>query len=155
MDQIKSLSYKDALRMGPLKFVRNYLFPAMRRDKGNGFCMETWRSPFWKFRDDVSNRRAPACGTVACIGGTMQLVTGEADETKLGKLLGLSVVQTQALFFSWLPMDLSWSSERLGWPADLARKYARVKSAQAKERVAEEAVLRAVKTKGKCLEMEA
>src|SRR5580658_8642217 len=75
-DVIKQISYADALALGPKKFVQQYLFPAMRREHGNGFAMQVWccKTDHKDYYFDDVERPAPACGTVACIGGTLDIV---------------------------------------------------------------------------------
>lgn len=143
----KTVSYKKALEMGPRKFVKDYLFPAMRREHGLGFAMETWSDEF-KYNeepailDDLS-RKIPVCRTVMCIGGTMQAITNERDAEKLSQLLGIPYLSNSdssvghMLFYEWDVNIGPWKG--------LARKFREAKTPAQKEKIAEKAVLAAIK----------
>lgn len=143
-------------QIGAKAFCDKFLFPAMRREHGNGFAMQTWGiqiGPGVQNEFDDVVRPAPACGTVCCIGGTIEnLTTGSENPAELGELLGLDHYDAYALFFRWnfkpghpeqaLP-------ETRCWPTDLQEKFKNARTPLQKERVAEQMVRLAVKTKGK------
>jgi hypothetical protein len=144
----KTTTFKQALRMGPRKFVKDYLFPAMRREHGLGFAMETWAhdiaaegSAFGL--DGIYNRMAPACHSVMCIGGTMQAITGEGNEDNLGRILGLEYIDFDAqidsggLFYRWFGNQGAWKG--------LSSAFDQAKTPLQKERIAEKAVMAAVR----------
>lgn len=147
---IPSVSYDSALAIGPKVFVENYLFPAMRREHGNGFAMSQWRFG-WRdggpnHFDDLWDRQRPACDTIMCIGGTMEAITGIRSTYQLGAILGLDREQSEALFFKWKPDD----GGRIKWPKALAIRFKQAPTPAEKEAIAEEVVLLAIKTKGRC-----
>lgn len=153
-EELKRVSYAKALEMGPTAFVKDYLFPAMRREQGKSFAMSQWTLPLVHkdmelpiFVDGIK-REAPACRTVSCIGGTMELITGEPSGRRLGALLGLTEDQAQGLFYFWGPN----TTKHFAWPLDLAKAYRAARTPAGKEKIAEKAVLRAIQTKGRCLE---
>lgn len=153
-EELKRVSYAQALEMGPKAFVKDYLFPAMRREHGQSFVMSQWTLPLVHkatsipiFLDGIK-REAPACKTVSCIGGTMELITGEPSWRRLGALLGLTEEQAQGLFYFWGPN----TTERFAWSLDLAKAYKVARTPAGKEKIAEKMILRAIQTKGKCLE---
>jgi hypothetical protein len=140
----KTTTLKQALRMGPRKFVKDYLFPAMRREHGNGFAMSCWMSPIvgCAYLDEVV-RPAPACGTAMCIGGTMQAILGVENGNTLAKVLGLrqeaedSTSTASRLFYAWRQNFGPWEG--------LSQPFADAKTPREKERIAEKAVLAAIK----------
>ncbi len=143
----KTTTFEKALKMGPRKFVKDYLFPAMRREHGNGFAMATWHRDTTQIGpehlDDISFRPAPACNSVMCIGGTMQAITGKESESGLADILGLplhaedSVSDANTLFFAWTGGKGPWSG--------LSTAFIDAKTPQAKERIAEKAVMQAIR----------
>lgn len=140
------VSVKKALTMNPETFVKNYLFPFMRRESGNGFAMADWiRDVRHSFMVDGVERDAPACGTAACIGGSMELILGTESRREIAAVLGLPHYATYSLFFNW-GFDIGGNS----WPADLARAFSKATTPMEKEQVAEEVVLRAIETGGTC-----
>lgn len=149
----ETVSYAKALKMGPRKFVEDYLFPAMRREHGLGFAMETWSTEFRPNQesavlDDLA-RKTPVCRTAMCIGGTMQAITGERDETKLSELLGIPYYdyedsEVPEIGVGYL-LFYGWDSNTTGPWKGLVKKFAAAKTPAAKEKIAEKAVLAAIK----------
>lgn len=137
----ETVSYVKARKMGPRRFVEDYLFPAMRREHGLGFAMETWGSEFNPERESVLldglERKIPICRTAMCIGGTMQAITSEADEELLSELLGVRYDDIGYLLF------YGWDGEVGPWKG-LAKKFAAARTPAAKEKIAEKAVLAAI-----------
>lgn len=142
----KTTTLKQALRMGPRKFVKDYLFPAMRREHGNGFAMAVWKqdtnilSPIGL--DHIYDREAPACHSVMCIGGTMQAILGVRSEKSLARVLGVPFDSedgndADSLFYKWHADNGPW----LG----LAKPFKRAITPREKEQVAEKAVVAAIR----------
>ena len=140
----KTTTYKQALRMGPRRFVKEFLFPAMRREHGNGFGMATWHrdtsivSP--NGLDGIYDRPAPRCNSVMCIGGTMQAVVRmhSRSEFRLARILGLEgAYDPAALFYDWMDGLGPWNG--------LSKQFRAAKTPREKERIAEKAVLAAIK----------
>lgn len=152
-DFIKRTTLKHALKIGPVEFAERYLFPAMRREHGDGFAMSTWRSSYELYRPagltafhDGVRRAIPVCKSVMCIGGTLNVILGTADERILGRALGLPAGTEEALFYGW--------QRRLGvegaWPKTYQDLFSLAETAIQKERIAEVVVLLAIHTKGAC-----
>lgn len=146
---IKQVSVKEALKMGPIKFVKDYLFPAMEREHGNGFAMDTWRQKIHvidgdsdKVRFDDVFRKVPACKSVMCIGGTMEAIVGTRNLDKLGAILGIDSDYVGTLFYDW--------DVRGGWSDKFLEAFRDAKTPLQKVRAAKGQVLEAIKTKGAC-----
>lgn len=143
----KRTTLKQALKMGPRRFVKEYLFPAMRREHGNGFAMAVWRRDIradgFDGLDDLYNRQAPTCNSVMCIGGTMVAIVGTDNEEMLAKILRLplddrgSEDDAKALFSKWQSNFGPWYG--------LSQAFKDAKTPQQKERIAEKAVMAAIK----------
>lgn len=138
----RTITVEQALKMGPRRFVKEYLFPAMRREHGNGFAMETWhrdaRVRDVNGLDDIDDRKAPACNSVMCIGGTIQAITGAKAITTMSRILGLpdffeNTIPAETLFYEWL-------SNRGAWKG-LSTAFLLAHTPREKERIAEKAVL--------------
>lgn len=146
----KTVSYERALKMGPVRFVKNYLFPAMRREHGRGFGMSEWHLPVSEVSDNwpvddirLGDRKVPACETVMCIGGTMHAITGVPTKAALAALLGLPLESDDGNDADHLFYD--WTADVGPW-AGLSEKFLAAKTPVQKERIAEKAVLAAIKS---------
>lgn len=167
-------------RIGPERVAREYLFPLMERESGNAFCMAYWLCPLGSYGKpgdilydsefDNVDRVIPACNSIQCIGGSLQFLvkpeslpidlcelqegpdTMVATEEALGQLLGLDKSQTYGLFNRWYSRSFFGSCVGYGWPDDLQAAYRNAKTPAQKVKVAKRAILRAIKTKGKCME---
>lgn len=150
-------SFEYYKKIGPKEFCRQFLFPVMEREHGTGFAMQNWSydvQPGSVVNKDGLTRVAPDCGTMCCIGGTIQhlcIQTAELKATcelfslnKYGELLGLDVYTTESLFYRW-DMNLPRA-----WPEPLAQKFADAETPAEKVKIAEQMVRLAVRTKGKC-----
>lgn len=92
---------------------------------------------------DEVERKPPVCGTAACIGGSISLLTGHKGSTeKLGALLGLNENQADVLFYHWND-ERCWDSA--SWPLDIKDDFAAANTPVKKERVAERMIKRALK----------
>lgn len=130
-------------KLKPKTFILNHLIPFILRDAGRGFVMEKWKMfvpQDGKLYLDGVLRQGPVCNTAACIGGSIQILTGIRDREEAGKLLGISELDAEKLFFGWRPEDN-------GWPKKFAERFAAAKTAYGKARVAC-ALLRQIALKG-------
>jgi hypothetical protein len=141
------------------KFILNKLIPFMLREHGNGFAMDTWRSTYennpeeikrWGLEDfDDVKHKPPSCGTVACIGGSIQLLKKISDgrEKQLANAIGLTEDQANGLFYHW-----DDGSADFGWPGKYINRFEKAKTPLAKAKVAVALLKEVVRTDGKCLE---
>jgi hypothetical protein len=147
--KFKKVSLKQALKMGPEKFVENHLFPFMRQENCQGFAMD-----FWNLRtvpradvDNIPLRKFPRCG-FHCIGGSMETILGLPTESYnmniLGRVLGLYDSKARHLFFGW--------KNHGGWPVEFVNAYKTATTRKAKEKIAEKIILLSIQTKGECLD---
>lgn len=136
---MKIKANKNLTKLSPKKFILKHLIPFILRDAGRGFAMDTWRTHIPDlgeplYYDDVK-RNAPACGTVACIGGSIQCLTGldpRTSHTKVAKLLGVTKDQAHGLFFDWAVGEIG----KNGWPDKYAERYRAANTPYKKARVA-------------------
>lgn len=179
---MKTVTYNYLKKIGPERVAREYLFPLMEREAGLTFCMNYWNLNLAELiakdkivninevvnLDNIKNRAMPKCNTVQCIGGGLQAiikpssVPGEFFENYLGRavvnqeglggLLGLDPAQSYGLFRRWIERSVYGSFQGYGWPDALSKAYLKAKTPIGKVRVAQRCILRAIKTKGKCLE---
>ena len=141
---------RSALNKKATKFITEKLIPFMQREHGNGFAMGTWISRTrGKWSDlaglqpgdtcefDSIERPLPPCETVACIGGSIQHLTGR--KRNLHKHLGITHKQADGLFRNWVNEGYEYE---FGWPekfitrfdaADTPRKKAAVAVALLKQ----------------------
>ena len=99
------------------RLVCEQLCPRILADEGNGFAMENWSEPIEspELIEGVLYE-VPKCGTVCCIGGTLESIVGKIiSEYELGEMIGLDAQQTEALFYCWshIPtarFPLTWAS---------------------------------------------
>jgi hypothetical protein len=142
------------------KFVLTKLIPFILREQGNGFAMSTWTSKVkgdvveinavHSF-DNIERTKAPSCGTVACIGGSLSVLSGRTlrSVTNLSKLIGITPDQASGLFSRWEIGDQGADS---AWPESFARRFSNADSPLAKARIAVSLLRRVVKTNGACLD---
>jgi len=125
------------LKLSPKNFILNHLVPFILRDAGNGFAMETWitmadTDDAFCGLDGIEDRRAPACKSVSCVGGSIQVLTGlncgGVEPRKAAKLLGITAEQAHGLFYDWEPGEGGWPSKHAErfYAADTPLKKARV-----------------------------
>lgn len=140
-------------KLPPKQFIETKLIPFILRDQGRGFAMQRWIMGISKgdeivgSLDDIPAREAPSCGTVACIGGSIQLLTGlkfvhlnhvfasryRSDIAAISSLLGISSENARALFYGWRK---SSSNETNFWPESFRARFSKARTAYAKARVA-------------------
>lgn len=132
------------------KFITKKLIPFVLREQGRGFAMSVWdlavTAGAVRKIDDVL-RVIPKCNTVACIGGSIQVLSGGvANSTeRAAPLLGLSYGRAHGLFYGW-------EVGHGGWPKEFALRYARAKTTLGKARVAVALLREVVRTNGKVLD---
>ena len=145
------------------EFIRKELIPFILREQGRGFGMARWvfhLSPGTEYRVDQVDRIVPVCGTVACIGGSVNFLTMrknpsippyEISNIDLAtKALGLTRDQGKGLFMRW-----QGAMGRNHWPVKFAEKYRRARTPLGKARVAAALLKEVARTKGKCLKHKA
>jgi len=139
------------------KFITEKLIPFILRAEGNGFAMDTWKQDFTKqvqndvengddFYFDHVNHKFPVCGTVACIGGSIQCLAGVRGMSNMADMLGLTINQTNTPFYSW-----DTGRDVHGWPMKFQRQFEARKTPLGKAKVAVALLREVVKTSGECL----
>lgn len=122
------------------KFIREKLIPFVLREQGRGFAMEVWQrtglepNETWFYDDLLLSRKVPKCGTIACIGGSVEALVQKRKKTGPWKwwvdteidgekydfrvvsaapLLGISYKNTNKLFYHWNTGDEGWPLKHL------------------------------------------
>lgn len=144
-------------------FMRDTLPQFIVREQGAAFAMEEWLlddsdsgiEPNKTITLDGILRTIPTCGTVSCIGGSVELLLGMRTErpvshTLLAERMGLSYQESDALFYGWMgPAD-----DEVGeyaWPQSFAERYEEADTTLEKAVVAAELCVLVAETDGKCL----
>ena len=130
------------------RFILNKLCPFLLREQGRGFEMYRWlhkETTGTYFHFDTNRRvRTPTCGTVCCIGGSIQhlkrTLGGSYFET-VGRLIGLNMAQSDILF-----------SSDIRWPQPFAQRYMDAKTPYQQAKVAVALLKKVVSTEGACLD---
>lgn len=140
------------------KFLSVTLPKFILREQGRGFGMSYWlakKDYFGKYcRADGIKRAIPKCDTVACIGGSIEhllRLPPTTDSRNLGKLIGLTGLEAQALFYRWY----GFREGRVQWPRPFMGKYEKAKTPLAKAKVAVALLKEVARTEGKCLHRKA
>ena len=152
-------------------FIREKLIPFVLREQGRGFAMSQWLGdyiPFTKGKFDGVRRKIPACGTVACLGGsiealsmkidkvTTEVESGNYDNDEMARKIGLTPRQGHTLFFGWRGskyMDKFYDEEPVeAWPAKYILSFKNAKTPFTKAKVAVALLEEVVKTNGKILD---
>lgn len=144
------------------KFILEKLIPFVLREQGNGFAMGEWIAEYKKEDlvggdsfssfDGVSHR-PPACGTVACIGGSTQVLLHRGKYTPepiLAKDLGLSPDQAAGLFYNYSP-SRSDIPGVFAWPKKYAERFLKAATPYRKAQAAVALLKEVVRTEGACL----
>jgi hypothetical protein len=135
-------------------FILNKLIPFITREHGRGFGMSSWRwagTPGEISAQDNVERKIPVCGTVACIGGSVQILKkSKAKDRGLAKILGLTTRQVKGLFYRWEPG--CYTDEVTAWPEKFAVAFDKAITPYGKAMVAVRLLKEVVKTNGQCLE---
>lgn len=143
------------------KFILKKLIPFVAREHGRGFAMSTWVNKddgagAEAYHDDAP-RIVPVCGTVACLGGSTQIlaksrtssILGRASNRTLARILGLTAAQASGLFFYWEPDDDFCHTH--AWPRTFQTKFAQARTPYGKAMVAVRLLKEVVRTNGECL----
>lgn len=132
------------------KFILTKLIPFIMRENGRGFEMETWKFRILdgetKYFHSNTNKTisAPKCGTVCCIGGSIQILKrldSDMGFNSAGELIGLSSSQSHKLF-----------SASIVWPEPFASRYKKAKTPLTQAKIACEVLKEVVRTEGACLD---
>lgn len=115
------------------------LCEAILIEEGQAFCMDYWivtdeYSPFEVYPFDGLPRR-PKCGSVACIGGSLAILSGIKSPSRLANLIGLSPEEADGLFHHWGEEDLDEYVE-FCWPTEYRQLYKEANTPLAKAQVA-------------------
>lgn len=158
------------------EFIRKKLIPFIRRENGKGFSMWNWLSL------GLAYPTAPKCGTIACIGGSIELLmlqeknliktddkdhfvymgreplddVGELTIPVLGKRIGLSTDEAHALFYDFGVNDepvIQKDGSQYGWPLKYRKAYVKCRSSKAQAEVAISLLRAVVRTNGKVLRL--
>jgi hypothetical protein len=148
--------FKTVHPKSPKDFILNHLIPFIKREQGRGFCMTNW---YLRTRDriiisvDGITRLAPACDTVACIGGSAALLLGICDKSSSGPLenippklsgaFGLTTEEAHGLFYHYQ----GFVSYPYQWPEKYIRAFAAAGTPYRKALVAVK-LLRQIAAKG-------
>ncbi len=140
-------------------FIEKRLIPFVLREHGMGFAMETWYSDVKGLGESVYSydsvpHTEPKCGTVACLGGSVQVLLArssrdEISRARIAKAIGLSSEQASGLFNNWYGNEDE--GREFGWPKRFARRFEDAKTALGKAKVAVALLREVVKTNGECL----
>lgn len=143
------------------RFIRRKLIPFILREHGHGFQMHGWieyETPGSRVECDGILRKVPKCGTICCIGGSVQILKSLAGRGTFAcaEALGLTGLQARGLFYHWdgeesYVDDTDGSYHFYGWPEKFATAFAQRKSAFGKARVAVRLLEEVIKTNGACL----
>ena len=138
------------------KFITKKLFPFILREQGRGFSMFHWSAsvhPGNKITIDGLTRRAPSCGIIACIGGSVEAlrvthhpIYRPPTMEEIAASIGLSYPRGRILFFGWQTKEM--------WPNKFRIAYAKARSVIGKARVAVSLLHEVVRTSGKILDMQ-
>jgi hypothetical protein len=142
------------------KFITGKLSRAILREYGKGFGMGTWRcpgiTPGYKVCIDGVPRKAPSCGTVACIGGTLAMLvdsnallsSGRIVAQEAPKYMGLTPDEADGLFFNY---GGGQYHHDYCWPQKFVDDFVAAKTAYRKAKVAVALLAEVARTEGKCL----
>ena len=148
---------KELMTAEAKAFVLEKLIPFINREQGRGFTMEHWKSDFRVgsvLEFDGVPRKIPDCGTVACIGGSIEVLRRnnypDRSEASISETIGLNKGEGEGLFYYW---ELSEDDSRVEyqWPVSFQKKYANASTPRAKAKVACDLLRVVVKTNGECL----
>lgn len=155
---MRTVTMKYATK-NPKRFILKHLIPAILREHGRAFAMQCWH---WNFGttdrkrinsgvielDEIA-RRAPICGSVSCIGGTIGKLISDAPQNStaaFASTLGLNYDQAHGLFYGWE------STCNYGWPEVYRRRYRSAKTPLQKAKVACSLLTQIAKNGGTILE---
>jgi len=146
------------------KFITKKLIPFILRAEGNGFVMQTWKvnltpdflrevnAGLAYLEFDGVKHKIPMCNTVACIGGSIQCLTGTRSKKVMAeKFLGITKEQANGLFYTWCVPQEDEEPETHGWPMKFRRAFEKRKTPLGKAKVAVALLKEVVRTNGQCL----
>ena len=132
------------------QFITKKLIPFIEREGGRGFIMQNWLKdclvPGETCYKDRLPRKVPICGTVACIGGSIEVLKkprggyGYIEAVEAGKEIGLDDLQSNILF-----------AASIRWPEPFRRRYLKAKTVRTQAKVAADLLREMVRTNRKVL----
>jgi len=136
-------------------FVLKRLVPFILREQGRGFGMDYWMrtgiTPGDEWIVDGVARRAPRCGTVCCIGGSINFLKTKGKEefgpATAAEHIGLSYDRACSLFYGWTGEYADVRS----WPEPYLSDYEEANTPYRKARVAVRLLREIVRTDGKVM----
>lgn len=135
------------------RFILNKLIPFIRREQGRGFGMSDWIVKLSEGDEttiDNVERSVPVCGTVACVGGSIQHLCGNklrAVRTLAAKI-GLTKDEAGGLFYAW---D---ESADFCWPESFRNRFDAAQTPRGKAGVACQLLKKIAREGGACLHNE-
>jgi hypothetical protein len=140
------------------RFILEDLSTAILREEGRGFAMSIWLRMHCQDEQRLSFdgvlRDIPSCGTVACIGGTILMITKNPEyyycrELAMGtNYLGLTYEEVDGLFYRWSPDYSAW---QYCWPQPFMEDFNVVSTTIEKAQIAVALLAEVVRTEGQCL----
>lgn len=99
---------------------------------------------------DQSGPDAPPCGTIGCIGGWTNFLSGKPEDSLSDAAirLGLDSDEQGRLFEEPAYTVSQPTEERAGWPEKFMRRYLKAKTPQTRAKVTAERIDHFIKTKG-------
>jgi hypothetical protein len=135
------------------RFILKTLIPFIRREQGRGFGMSDWIEKADAGEPvvfDEVERKVPVCGTIACIGGSIQHLSHNRVRAirTLGAKIGLTANEANGLFYYW---DME---NPFCWPVSFRRRFAQAATTRAKAGVACALLKKIANEGGACLHNE-
>lgn len=140
------------------RFLMETLPSYILREQGRGFAMSHWTieklTPGLVLDLDQVKRAVPSCGTVACIGGSSQVLLAASGVGLVGlsRRLGITTAECSGLFYNW---ESIYADPECGcaWPARFIGRYRTASTPFKKAQIAAELCRLVGQTKGKCLHL--
>lgn len=134
------------------EFIEKELIPFVLREQGRGFEMTFWRrslagDKYDSYDLDGASIDSPVCRTVACLGGSVSVITGVSGVAEIGRFLGLTPEEADGLFSYWRPI----SKTHYRWPLAYALKFTKAQTKLEKAKTAVALLRHIIKTDAKCL----
>lgn len=134
------------------KLYEEKLIPFILREQGNGFAMESWTQgvkPGNNLEFDGVLHDFPQCGTVCCIGGSLEIIKCRfLTKLEASDLLGLSDQERYGLFYCWTSSD---RGRGYRWPDEFIDRFEEASTPLEKAHVAVDLLREVVRTEGECL----
>lgn len=129
------------------KFILEKLCPFILREQGRGFIMQHWsintNSDKYYYSDKIGYIKSPQCGTVCCIGGSIDILT--KCKIPHDEVMGLPEEMLNGLFYGFDGHD------ECAWPDKYVLALENAKTPLAAAKVAVKLLHEVVKTNGQCL----